>query len=62
MAILQGSDDSPSGGGLSDLAHIVIEKVKTQSAINPVPVGNLILLATVIELGDAPILCESFVA
>jgi hypothetical protein len=35
MAILQGSDDSPSGGGLSNLAHIVIEKVKTQSAINP---------------------------
>jgi hypothetical protein len=28
----------------------------------PVPVGNSILLATDIESGDAPALCERFVA
>ena len=38
------------------------KKVKIDHTLAPVPVGNSILLATDIELGNAPALCERIVA
>jgi two-component sensor histidine kinase len=55
--LIEWTIETPAGQGL-----LLNWKEKNGPPVTPVPVGNSLLLATDIESGDAPPLCERFVA